>query len=381
MTIKVYVYPSDRWGCGSYRLIWPGGAIDPTDMDVVVHEPGEARNIGGKYDPRTMELYDEVYPPDADVIVLQRPTGLFQHQMITRLRARGVAVVVDMDDDLAHVEGTNPAFAMMSPKVIHPNHAKLAPVERHRTEARVPNYHSWHHATKACRAATLVTVTTPQLRASYGAHGRVRVLPNYVPARYLDVPHVDSDTFGWGGSVHSHPYDLQRVGPAVANLVSKDGYQFCQVGDPRGVARALGLREDPDTPGDVSLADWPTALTRFGVGIAPLADTRFNNAKSRLKPLEMAAVGVPAVVSPAADYLAWSREAPDACLVAEKPRQWEGTLRALLRDAGRREEMSAAGRAAAAANTIEGNAWRWAEAWSAAYLIEHATPRAVAGAT
>ena len=334
-----------------------------------------------------MELYEERYPEDADVIVLQRPTGMFQHQMISLLRKRGVAVVVDMDDDLAHVHPANPAFRMMSPRVVDPRAVaqaeQMAPVERGQVNPVRTNYHSWHNAGKACQAATLVTVTTPQLRSSYGAHGRVRVLPNYVPASYLDTPHDDGDLIGWGGSIHSHPDDLQVMGPAVANLVRREGARFETVGNPQGVGAALNLPGgDPVSPGDVGLDQWPVQIARFGIGVAPLASTRFNNAKSRLKPLEYAACGVPCVLSPAADYQAWADEAGAACVVASKPRHWEGALRALLRDPGRRQEMSEAGRAAAAANTIEGNAWRWAEAWASAYMIEHAAGAKVpAGAT
>src|SRR5689334_24701002 len=42
---------------------------------------------------------------------------------------------------------------------------------------------------------------------------------------------------------------------------------------------------------------WPRALSALGIGLAPLADSTFNRAKSWLKPLEMAAVGVPCVMS------------------------------------------------------------------------------------
>jgi hypothetical protein len=149
---------------------------------------------------------------------------------------------------------------------------------------------------------------------------------------------------------------------AVADLV-RSGGRFETVGNPAGVGRALGLPADPAGPGDVTLDAWPSAIARFGVGIAPLAATRFNDAKSRLKPMEYAAVGVPAVVSPAADYQAWAALG-DHCVVATKPKVWRAVLRDLTRDPARRVEMSEAGRTIAAANTIEGNAWRWLEAWA-----------------
>lgn len=377
--IKVYVLPADNWGCGSYRLSWPAQAAAEADHDLdVTILPAGGRDLGGKFDPQTGQVLNiDRYPQDADVFVLQRPTSYFQPQVVRLMREKGVAVVVDMDDDLAHIDGRNPAFKSLAPKVPRPDASGMSPVDRNGAEL-VPNLHSFHNATEACRAATLVTVTTPQLARFYGAHGRVRVLPNYIPAAYLTTPHEDSDVIGWGGSVHSHPDDLQQVGPAVARLVN-GGARFETVGDPAGVAKALGLREDPPSPGNVELHEWPARIARFGVGIAPLTSTRFNDAKSRLKPLEYAAVGVPSVVSPAADYVAWAAEAAGACLVARKPREWEGMLRALIRDPARRREMSEAGRAVAAANTIEAHAWRWADAWTEAVSIQRAKVPAGAG--
>jgi hypothetical protein len=378
--VKVYVLPADNWGCGSYRLIWPAQAAAEADhsLDVTILPPG-SRNLGGKFDPDSGRVLDiDKYPQDADVFVLQRPTSYFQPQVIELMQDRGVAVVVDMDDDLSHIHPSNPAFGAMAPKVVHPNHHRLPPVERHRSDGKVPNMHSHLNAADACRRATLVTVTTPQLASSYGAHGRVRIIPNYVPSAYLDTEHEDSDLIGWGGSVHSHPQDLQQVGPAIARLVNQ-GARFETVGNPAGVGRALGLREDPSSPGDVSLDRWVPEITRFGIGIAPLAPGRFNDAKSRLKPLEYAAAGVPAVISPTADYLAWAGVAGGACEVARKPREWEGILKALIRDPGRRLAMSAAGRSAAAANTIEDHAWRWAEAWAEAVRLQRMKVAAGAG--
>ena len=121
------------------------------------------------------------------------------------------------------------------------------------------------------------------------------MLRNRVPERYLDVPHVDNATIGWPGSVHSHPDDLRALGPAVQRLV-REGVDYLGIGPDFGAVpgdgalrRMLGLDEDPPCSGTVSMQDWPTAVARLGVGLAPLADTQFNAAKSWLKPLEMMA--------------------------------------------------------------------------------------------
>jgi glycosyltransferase involved in cell wall biosynthesis len=356
--VNVYLYPVDMFGCGHLRMHWPMEAVrelDEPGLQVVEVEP-DARTVAIEFDQHG-NVVRESFPARAgDVVVFQRPTSKFQPQAIDQLQARGVAVVIDLDDDLAHVHPRNVAHWQMRPKVpmVDPLTGRVV---------RKTNAHSWHFAAEACRHAALVTVTTDELARHYGAHGRVAVLPNMIPEWYLTVPHEDSAMIGWAGVVSTHPDDLQQVGPAVARLVA-GGARFCTVGDQREVVRALGLAAAPDSTGPLTMEQYPYGVALFGVGIAPLADTRFNRAKSRLKPLEYAAVGVPWVGSPVPDYLALHAE---GCgLIARRPRDWEGTLRRLIRDPGLRADLSAAGREVAARHTVERNARRWLDAWRAA---------------
>jgi glycosyltransferase involved in cell wall biosynthesis len=354
--VKVYVYPSDVYGCGHYRLIWPARAAAGQGHDVTVVMPEERKALVLLNQQR--EPIGERFPADADVVVLQRPTHQYLAATVPMLRARGVAVVIDMDDDLRHINPQNRAFSALVSEFRqqHPRSPWLT--------MTAPNLHSRAAVEQACRDATVVTVSTPPLRDRYGAHGRCAILPNCVPESYLQVPRVDSDTIGWGGVVVVHPHDLQAVGPTIARLVNEEGIRFETVGEVMGVAKALGLREDPPSPGDVALDDWPTAIARFGIGIAPLEPTAFNRAKSWLKPLELAAVGVPWVASDLPEYQ--RLHALGAGAVAARPKEWRARLLELVRDPARRAEQSEAGRAVATALTIEAHAWRWAEAWSAA---------------
>lgn len=349
--MKVYVYPADQWACGHYRLVWPAEAVSG-DLDVTIVDPGDPRYaLGGKVDPdgRVHEVFG---PEDADVIVLQRPTHRQLSQAVGHLREKGVAVVVDMDDDLARIHPKNPAFMHL--------HPKGSPA------------HSWHCARDACRDATLVTVSTPALAQRYGSHGRVAVLNNYVPKRLLEVEHVDSEVVTWCGSLHSHPDDVPVLGASIAGLVRR-GATYRTVGSGVGMERALGLPEGSDTPtGTVPFEEWPEAVARSGVTVAPLADTKFNEAKSWLKPLEAMACGVPVVMSPREEYRRL-QDATGVGLLAKKPRQWEACLRSLLEDPVRRADQSAAGREAVrTAFTLEAQAWRWAEAWTRAYELQTA---------
>jgi hypothetical protein len=347
MVIKVYAYPSDAWGCGAYRVKWPALAVNEPGIVVELVEPG-TRKVQVNIDNNTGNVTSETFPEDADVVVLQRPTNRWMAQTIPLLQARGVAVVVELDDDLAHIHPSNPAFDM------------LQPVLRRDGMMARNTQHGVNWLREALQLADLVTVSTDELHDQYGAHGRIRVLRNRVPAHFLTIRREDSPVIGWGGSMHSHPHDLQQVGPAIQALV-REGAEFRTVGNPAGVGKALGLGDDPPSTGPVSLDDYPHEIARFGIGIAPLADTRFNRAKSWLKPLEYAAVGVPWVGSMLPEYVALYNQGCGR--LARRPKDWQRFLTALVRSETARAEMSAEGRMAAARNTIEAHAWRWAAAW------------------
>jgi len=392
------------------RLIWPARAIHEAhpDIEVVINEPRKDADTGLRVIMKGDAVIEAHCPEDADLLVFQRPTVPDVAAAIPFWRAKGVAVVVDLDDDLSHIDPANPAWVMMHPdrrsgrlwsyeSDSTRQHIAEMVLTRLRAEGRDPDAlsqsmlnrlaldlyvkflgsfprHSWLAAKEAAASATLTTVSTPALAGRYG-RGNARVIENYVPARFLDTPHEDSDLVGWPGSTHSHPGDLAVMGGAVASLL-RDGGRFLVVGDSTGADRELGV-EVPMT-GPIGYDGWIEAVAQLGVGVAPLAESRFNEAKSWLKPLELSAAGVPWVASPRPEY---QRLAALGCgALAAKPKDWLRALRSLVRDPALRAEQSAAGREVAGRLTVEGNAWRTAEVWAEAVEIERAwRPQAVSG--
>jgi hypothetical protein len=312
------------------------------------------------------ERVTEVVNADPSAVyVFQRLTHSWMAQAVPLLRAAGAAVVVDVDDDLGSIHPRNPAYEAMHPR----NAGRRDPRTR-----EIPR-HSWAHLQQACRDATLVTVSTPGLLARYAAHGRGHVLYNYLPEHYYGLPRTDSDVVGWPASLHSHPDDPSAVGGAVARL-SGSRSAFHIVGDPTGTGAAFGLREDPEGGLVTDIREWPRAVSRLGIGISPLADTRFNLCKSWLKPLEMSAVGVPWVASPRAEYVRLNRRG--AGVLADTPRRWYRELEKLRADPALRADRSAAGREVADGLRLREHAWRWLEAWSLAQDMQRAQTTATA---
>lgn len=363
--MKVYVYPADIDGCGYYRLIWPAQALKLQGFDVTVVWPAD-RSKGG--DPRLQiqgdvrgrdELINLRYPRDADVIVLQRVTNRVLCQAPSIMRANGTAVVIDMDDDLTAIDPWHPARYWLDPKHDLDN--------------------AWTHASYACQHASLVTVSTPALLRTYARPGRGEVLYNHVLREMGDVEQVVNRRFGWTGSLHSHPRDPAVVGPAVQRLV-REGFEFAMIGNPNGiktgdygnpltVREAFMLDEDPWTTGAVSPSDWAAALKNLYVGIAPLSDTKFNRAKSWLKPLELAALGIPCVSSPLPEYQRIKNDYGVGVLAAT-PRDWYRQVKKLLTDEAWHKEVTERSLAGARKLVLEDNAWRWWDAWTRAYELE-----------
>lgn len=367
--MKIKVYPADTTGCGHFRLIWQAEALRaaglPGGVELEVRPPTE-RDLKMRVEgEQVLEVLD--VEPDS-VYVFQRLTHSWMAQAVPLLREKGAAVVVDVDDDLGSIHPRNPAYEAMHPR----NVGRYAPGERG------PNRHSWQHLAQACRDATLVTVSTPALLSRYAGHGRGRVLYNYLPDIYFGVPHEDSGTVGWPASLHSHPDDPSAVGGAIARLSGPYG-TFRVVGDPVGVGAAFGLREDPPGRSGIGVAEWPAAVAELGVGIAPLADTRFNACKSWLKPLEMSALGVPWVASPRAEYSRLNRLGAGA--LAGTPNRWHKELSRLVQNEGLRRERAEAGRAVAEDLRLRDHAWLWLEAWHQAAQIQAAGTRPAAART
>lgn len=349
---KVYVFPADDHGCGHYRLIWPAQALRLEGWDIEIIKQGERDNaLTGVVDESTGRLLDVAIPEDADVMVFQRVTHRLISQAIELIRAKGVAVVVDMDDDLAKIHPANPAFDFL-----HPKNSKYAD-------------HSWNNAQLACDQATMVVTATPALLSRYARHGRGMVFDNYVPGSMLNVQHNDSDMIGWAGSVHSHPDDLQAMGPSVNRLV-QEGFQFANIGTGEGIRESWGLGEHVPLhiSGAKPLQEWGQWVTKLGVGVAPLADTHFNAAKSWLKMAEYAATGVPCIGSPRAEYTRLHRLGIG--WLAKDPKDWYRKMKLLATRADLREELSEQGREVMRTMTMEANAWKLGVIWDEALRLQ-----------
>ena len=346
--------PADTAGCGYYRLIWAAEYLQAMGHDITIQYPKD-KNMGlevhfrGNLGDPQAEIIDVKIPGNADVLVMQRLSHDWHPSVIRILREKGVAMVIDMDDDMSCIDPGNSAYAAFHPR-----------------NPRTP--YSWRNTQEACKLATLITVSTKRLLDVYAKHGRGHVLENFVPERYLRITAEQEKVFGWAGTTQSHPNDLQVTGGSVQKLIDS-GYNFKIVGPPSNAKAAFRLKEQPPCTGVVDLFNWAGEVAKLQVALAPLAVSKFNYSKSRLKVIEAASVGVPWVASPRDEYRRFHKESGSG-LLAETGKDWFTCVKQLMDDAALREDLGAKGREFMRTQTIERNAWRVWEAWERAYNIQ-----------
>lgn len=350
--MKVAVFPADEMGCGHSRLIFPANALIAQGHDVVIDRVGPtiewSENWSGRRMPPASCHVVKCRPYEAaDVVVMQRAVRQHFVELIPHLQKQGIRVVVDVDDLLDSIDKRNIAWKD------HQAGGRFAAVA-----------HSW--LDEACKRADLVSVTTPALLKRYG-FGHGIVLPNLVPESYLSVFGLKRpETIGWSGFVATHPGDLQATQGAVSSSMAGE-WSFHVIGSPDAVRRDLGLRCEPTSTGKVEFIDYAAALAEIEIGIVPLGPGAFNEAKSALKASEMAAVGVPVVMSPTPDNLRLNRLGIG--LIAESRGQWKRHLTRLVGSVDARYEMAEQGREIMSQNTYEIHAERWLEAWTERVLV------------
>jgi glycosyltransferase involved in cell wall biosynthesis len=358
----------DDGGCGHYRMIWVAEELARQGHDVhVFWDPGaklfQAGYGVGDIPVSIKTTHDLVH--DCDVLILQRVVKRELAQLIPLIQGLGIAVVVDFDDDFTCVPKRNIGYAEFQP------------------ENNPDKNYQW--ALIAAETADFVTVSTPALARRFAPHGRVAVLPNCVPESYLGEPmqRLVRGTawnpslklrIGWSGNVHTHPGDVEVTAGAAQRVADRfpGRIEIAVVGNGEGARDALGLADETKliVTGYKYLKNWPRHVARLDVGMVPLQRSAFNRAKSWLKGLEMAAVGVPFVASPTPEYERLARLG--AGVLAAKPSDWDRELGRLADDPGLRRERVAQGLEVAKTLTIEGNAHRWLLAWSEARAMRMA---------
>jgi Glycosyl transferases group 1 len=214
--------------------------------------------------------------------------------------------------------------------------------------------------------AHVVTTTTPALALRLAQYNRnVHVLPNTVPAWLLDRPRPETRIIGYQGSPH-HVTDWT---PDISHAL----IQFMGA-HPTWRAHFWGPKELCGWPERVGFTPWQARVSAYygsmnaEIGLGPLADTPFNRAKSSLRFIEYAAMGIVPVLSDVGEYRAWVDDGRTGVLIpAGAPgTAWAGALADLASDPLARARISTEARDLAARWTTEARSAAWVHAWNSA---------------
>lgn len=308
--MRVAIIPSDKVACAHYRLAWPANFVaEQAGWEVEIHDPGDVTIRP----PFAIQGIDDV--EGLDLVVMQRIATPRQARLVTAFQKLGIAVVVDVDDLLSDIDKDNGSYDYWNEEF-----------------KGVPRYKILEQAT---HRADLVTVSTPSLARKYAKHGRYEVLRNGLPNHAYADPNViydehsknpDEYVVGWSGSLASHPHDLDVLGAAVRDAMDTDPrIRFHVVGDAEPVVEALYLDPSRVTgTGWLPFEEYHAALREIDLALVPLADSRFNRAKSHLKALEFSAAGAMVLTSPLPEQVHLAQKVPTG--VAHNEQEWKNVI-------------------------------------------------------
>jgi hypothetical protein len=262
---------------------------------------------------------------DLDVIVMQRVMFEDVADKIKIARAHGQIIINDLDDWYWGLSTSNHAW-----KASHPKYNPTENINHYKSILAASNY---------------VTVSTPYLaqRISSWVKSPIEVLPNTVDLNRFakrEVTDTEIPIVGWVGSTAHRSNDLEQMRGVLSPMWSEGKILLHHSGYLKGhplFADAIGVHPRLiSTLPLVAPEDYPSVF-QFDVGIVPLSDVPFNQAKSAIKGLEYAAAGIPFVASPLDEYRLLAEQGIG--VVAKKSRHWRPILES-LRDPKFRKELS-----------------------------------------
>lgn len=287
-------------------------------------------------------------PAPADVVVLQRVTAVDTPALIADLQQHGSLVVYDIDDWYDNVPGYNPAGRHIV-KIIDVVHASM-------------------------RAADLITCSTPELAEGYSRFGPTVVLPNFLdPYLWAEAELAkfrkprNKVHVGWAGHVDYRSGDLDLLRPWLPGWLAdrSDEVRFVACGGPKiceylGVVGLDAMTSPPTESGEYfrPYDHLPAMLAWLDVGLVPLAQNRFNQAKSWCKGMEYNAAGAPCVASPLREYRQYVR--PGVNGLFGRPGTWGRQLDLILDDLDGYQQRA---RTVAEEHMIDRHIGRWVDAY------------------
>ena len=331
-------------GCAYYRQMLPMNAAGPHAM---FGRPAWSAQHG--YGVNYADGWAQF---GFDTVVLKMIMARWTPEQMRQAQALGQRIIVDIDDAYDHLHEANRAYESTDP-------AKN-------------KLHNRKYLRAVIDQADVLTVSTPFLYEYYKEQGvrDVRMVRNGINPNQFKPRKVKNrkPVIGWAGATGWRSNDMEVLEGWLGDWLEERDLMFHHAGDEPMFPKFADLAKIPPhritTSGMQPLPQYASMLT-FDIGIVPLADIPFNEAKSTIKGLEYAASGIPWVASDMPEY----RRLVDMGVgrVASSPEQWQAHLSELLDYSIRKREAARNRHKVLQHHTIIERAVEWAELFADVY--------------
>lgn len=310
----------DESACGYWRMVIPARYMNRNKYEINVTQVETA--------------YD--YFLEYDVILVQRLHSWSEYYILEDLKRAGKRIVYDIDDDMFHIDPSNPASMFINDDAQQAAYAIMG-------------------------LADVITTTNEYLKKMLGFEDKTVVIPNAMDFGdgWVEIDGTNDDftrtsypdkwkrIFWQGGQTHAEDWTV--VAEAVDSVMKEnEDVRLVLLGFvPPVVSQMI---EDPERPWwdsrveYMKLQDIESYLQvmkqiKADVSIAPLTDTEFNRSKSNIKFLESTACGIPVIASDVRPYTSVIQDGVNGFLASDSG-EWYEKISMLLDDkAGRKRGM------------------------------------------
>lgn len=295
--------PANIDACGLWRFFFPH-----------LHLPGSRFLFTGGTPP-----FNEIC--ETDIVCCQRMMSVENARFLQGMRALGMRIIYDLDDNVWTIPPDNPASHIFKMREIQQGMMACA---------------EW---------ADVLTVSTPTLKKvmerNWG-HLRNAASKKEIPVvvcqnrvdplfyRPSDKDNGDKIVIGWGGS-NTHAGDLAGMWTTLHKIL--DDYPNVEVKLVGQQAPFVHTRLSYHEW--VHIAEFPFYLRQWNwdIFLAPLEEHKFNKSKSSIKLQEAGALGRPCLASTEQPYVEFCGSDKDiSWQLCSIPFQWENKLRKLIED-------------------------------------------------
>lgn len=308
-------------GCAWYRCYLPMQQLKKDTYESGMGMPGFNEEHGfGILIPDNKAIHGW------DIVVLKLIMIDRVVEQVEKAKAMGQKIVVDLDDHMEGLAKSNLAHTMTSPEKNPRNNRE--------------------HYFKIIENATALITSTPFLQEFYQKKHPDK--PVYLVRNGIDPDRwkMRNDhsnwlpTFGWVGATPWRSGDLEILNPYFGKFIKDNHCRFHHSGsilkapsvtDQAGIDKKI-FSHEPMKP----IMSYPELFRKIDVGIVPLRDLDFNDAKSFIKGLEYAAAGVPFIASPSPEYKYLAEHGVGR--IASTPDEWLQHAEELLDPKVRKEE-------------------------------------------